>query len=464
MTFGSRQLDQSQRFGDDRMKKIVPHVLSARAKGRGGVNVSHNKNTAETSVERMPVPQTVVLPMQQHIGAPCVPTVKVGDTVAVGQVVGDSDKFVSAPIHATISGTVKAVGDVKLANGIITKGVTIESDGEMRLFEGVKPPVVTNREEFIKAVRASGLVGLGGAGFPTHVKLNYPEDKNVDTLVVNAAECEPYITVDYRECVENSKNVMSGVMLLKKFLGFKEVVIAVEDNKPKAIELFQKLIDENGDSSIKLMALKSRYPQGAEKMMVLSATGRRVPPGKLPADVGCVVMNVASVAFIARYLETGKPLISRSITVDGSAIKTPKNLRVPIGVNIQDIIDQCGGFKEEPRKILSGGPMMGIAICSTDAPICKQNNAVLAFADKKGVVKPERACIRCGRCVEVCPMGLMPTLIERFAKVKDKDGLEKSGITVCMECGSCAYACPSGRPLVQYMRLAKQVLREESSK
>lgn len=446
------------------MKKTVPGIISARAKGRGGVDVAHNKHTAEMPVERIPVPDRVILPMQQHIGAPCTPVVKVGDTVSVGQLVGDSDKFVSAPIHATVSGTVKAVGDVKLANGIITKGVTIESDGEMRLYEGIKPPTVTNREELLKAVRASGLVGLGGAGFPTHVKLNYPGDKNVDTLIVNAAECEPFITVDYRECIENSRNVINGVFTLKKYLGFSQVIIAVEDNKPKAIEIFRKLIDEKNDTSIKIMALRSRYPQGAEKMMVLSATGRRVPPGKLPADVGCVVMNVASVAFIERYLETGKPLISRSITVDGSAIKEPKNLRVPIGINIQEVIDYCGGFKEEPRKIICGGPMMGIAVCGTDAPVCKQNNAVLAFADRKDAVKPERDCIRCGRCVEVCPMSLMPTLIERFAKVRDKDGLERSFVSVCMECGSCAYACPSGRPLVQYMRLAKQVLREESAK
>ncbi|MDD6011560.1 MAG: electron transport complex subunit RsxC [Oscillospiraceae bacterium] len=448
------------------MSKKVAGVLTAVRQGRGGVSVSHNKNTAEMPVERMPFPDKVVLPMQQHIGAPCVPTVKVGDIVSVGQVVGDSDKFVSAPIHATVSGKVTAVGDVKLTNGLITKGVTIESDGEMRLYEGIKPPKVTNKKELCEAIRASGLVGLGGAGFPTHVKLNIPEGKEVDTLIVNAAECEPYITVDYRECIENSENILKGVELLRDIIGFKQIIIAIEDNKPKVFKIMKELADKDNDAgdTIKLMTLRSRYPQGAEKMMVLSATGRKVPPGKLPADVGCVVMNVASVAFVARYLETGKPLVSRSITVDGSAIRNPKNLRVPIGTNIQDIVDYCGGFKSEPRKIICGGPMMGIAICGTDAPICKQNNALLAFEDRKDLIKKVRACIRCGRCVDVCPMSLMPTLIERYARIKDAESLQDSGVMVCMECGSCAYACPSGRPLVQYMRLAKQVIREESAK
>ncbi len=448
------------------MSKKAKGVLTAVRKGRGGVSVSHNKNTAEMPVERMPIPQKVVLPMQQHIGAPCSPIVKVGDIVGVGQKVGDTDKFVSAPIHASVSGKVVAVGDVKLANGIITKGVTIESDGEMRLYEGIEPPVVTNKAELCAAVRESGLVGLGGAGFPTHVKLNIPEDKEIDTLIINAAECEPYITVDYRECIENAENVLKGVELLKNILGFKQVIIAIEDNKPKVFEIMKEIADRDNDKddAIKLMTLRSRYPQGAEKMMVLSATGRKVPPGKLPADVGCVVMNVASVAFVARYIETGKPLVSRSVTVDGGAIKEPKNLRVPIGTNIQDIIDYCGGFKSEPRKLISGGPMMGLAICGTDAPICKQNNAILAFDDRKDLVKKERDCIRCGRCVDVCPMSLMPTSIERYSRAKDAEKLKDLNIMVCMECGSCSYACPSGRPLVQYMRLAKQVLREESAK
>lgn len=447
-------------------KAVKGGVLRAVKKVRGGVKVAHHKNTADLEVVRIPTPSKVVIPMQQHIGAPCEPVVKVGDEVAVGQLIGDSDKFVSAPIHASVSGTVTAIGDIKMPNGSVSKAVTIESDGEMRLWEGIKPPKVETREDLIKAVRDSGLVGLGGAGFPTHVKLNFPPDKNIDTLVVNAAECEPYITVDYRECMENSWDILSGVYALKELLGFKQVIIAAEDNKPEAFKVLGKIADHDADidDSVKLMVLESKYPQGAEKMMVQSATGRRVPPGKLPADVGCVVMNVASVAFISRYLKTGKPLVSRSLTVDGSAIAEPKNVRVPVGTDIGEIIDFCGGFKGEPSKILTGGPMMGLAIVGTDLPVLKQNNAILAFTADDAVLKPETDCIRCGRCVAACPMSLMPTNIVKAAKIKDVDALKRAGVTVCMECGSCAFACPAGKPLVQHMRLAKAILREEGNK
>ncbi|MCI5841186.1 MAG: electron transport complex subunit RsxC [Clostridium sp.] len=447
-------------------KAVKGGVLRAVKKVRGGVKVAHHKNTAELEVVRIPTPSKVVIPMQQHIGAPCEPVVKVGDEVAVGQLIGDSDKFVSAPIHASVSGTVTAIGDIKMPNGSVSKAVTIESDGEMRLWEGIKPPKVETREDLIKAVRDSGLVGLGGAGFPTHVKLNFPPDKNIDTLVVNAAECEPYITVDYRECMENSWDILSGVYALKELLGFKQVIIAAEDNKPEAFKVLGKIADHDADidDSVKLMVLESKYPQGAEKMMVQSATGRRVPPGKLPADVGCVVMNVASVAFISRYLKTGKPLVSRSLTVDGSAIAEPKNVRVPVGTDIGEIIDFCGGFKGEPCKILTGGPMMGLAIVGTNLPVLKQNNAILAFTADDAVLKPETDCIRCGRCVAACPMSLMPTNIVKAAKIKDVDALKRAGVTVCMECGSCAFACPAGKPLVQHMRLAKAILREEGNK
>ncbi len=441
-------------------------VLTAVKKGRGGVSVSHSKNTQDCSIVRMPPPAQVVLPMQQHIGAPCDPLVKVGDEVKVGQLIGDTDKFVSSPIYATVSGKVTAISEIKLANGNISKAVTIESDGEMTMIDGIVPPTVNSREDFLKAVRASGLVGLGGAGFPAHVKLGFDPKLDIDTLIVNAAECEPYITVDYRECMENSANIIKGCLTLKKFLGFKKVIVAVEDNKPQAIQLLSERIKEfaGGDSSVCVMALKSKYPQGAEKMIIQSATGRKIPPGKLPSDVGCVVMNVASIAFIERYLETGKPLISRSVTVDGSAIRSPKNVRVPIGTSLSDIIDFCGGFKEEPFKIIAGGPMMGSALVGTDIPLLKQNNAILAFAEGTFKVKPERDCIRCGRCAQVCPMSLMPTLIARYAKSKEADKLTDSGVMVCMECGSCSYVCPAGLPLVQHMRLAKSVIREAGAK
>lgn len=448
------------------MSEHLKGVLTSVRNARGGIRVKHNKNTAEQNIERMPIPEKVVIPMTQNIGAPCTPCVKVGDVVSVGQKIGDSEAFVSAPIHASISGKVKAVADIKMAHGAMSKAVTIESDAEMRLYEGLEKPVVNSKQDLVKAVRESGVVGLGGAGFPTHVKLNIPDGKEVDTLVVNAAECEPFITVDYRECIENSEYILKGVYELKRILGIKNVVIAVEDNKPEAIKILKDIADKDNDigDDVKLMTLRSRYPQGAEKMMVLSATGRKVPAGKLPLDVGCIVINVTTIAFIARYLETGKPLVSRSLTVDGSSIAEPKNVRVPIGTNIQEIIDFCGGFKEEPRKIIFGGPMMGIALYTTDAPVCKQNNAILAFGKTKKPIKPERDCIKCGRCVSVCPMGLTPTLIESYSTKKDAEKLTSLNVMSCMECGSCAFACPSSRPLVQYMRLAKQVIREEGQK
>ena len=446
------------------MLKHIAGVLSPAARGRGGVKVPHNKNTEDCKIIRMPAPDKVVLPMQQHIGAPCIPTVKVGDTVKVGQIVGDSDKFISAPIHASISGTVTKIADTVLANGRQAPAVTIESDGEMAMFEGIEKPVVNNADDFRKAIRDSGLVGLGGAGFPSHVKFALSPDKPIDTIVVNAAECEPHITVDYRECVDNTLYIIRSLMIIKEQLNIPHAVIAVEDNKPAAIEKLQKVAEEVGDGSIKVMALKSKYPQGAEKMIVYSATGRKIPLGKLPADVGVIVMNVTSTAFIGRYLETGKPLVSRSLTVDGSAIIKPQNVRVPIGTSLNELIDFCGGFKPDLDKVIAGGPMMGTALVNTDVPIIKSYNAVLAFS--KGTIpeKPDNNCIRCGRCSQVCPMGLMPTNIMRSVKARDFDGLKQSNVIACMQCGTCAYACPAGRPLVQYVVLAKDMLREEGAK
>ena len=439
-----------------------PERMKPKKKLRGGVHVSDEKHTRDMPAKRIPAPETVTLPMRQHIGAPCVPTVKVGDTVKIGQIVGDTDAPVSAPVHASVSGKVTAVKEVKLASGLVSQAVVIENDGENTMAE-FTPPKIDSTEDFLQAVRASGLVGLGGAGFPTHAKLRIPDGKHVDTLIINAAECEPYITVDYRECLDNSWDVLGGVHLLLEQLKPERVVIAVEDNKPEAIKILERIAEKDDEKNrIRIMPLRARYPQGAEKMMVLSATGRKVPPGGLPLDVGCVVMNVASAAFLARYCKTGKPLVSRSLTVDGSAVVAPQNVRVPIGTEIDYIFKACGGFREEPVKIVGGGPMMGQAIVDTHHPILKSNNALLAFTADDLSVKQETDCIHCGRCARACPLSLMPTLVHRYAVQRDAAQLERAGAMVCMECGSCAYSCPAGKPLVQYMRHAKAVLREEA--
>ncbi len=425
----------------------IAGVLKPAAKGHGGAHVAHHKNTSAMPVERMPVPASVTIPLSQHIGAPNEAQVKVGDEVKVGQVIGSTDAFVSAPVHATISGTVKAIKPVRIVNGNMVNAVVIESDGEMALSEEVKPPVIETKQDFLNAVRASGLVGLGGAGFPTHVKLAFKEDAGVDTLIINAAECEPYITVDHREMLDHPQDILSGIREVVKWLGFKNAYIGIEDNKADAFKMLLKTMEENEEFKdvAQLICLPSTYPQGAEK-------------------VGCVVMNVQSVSFLGRYLKTGKPLVSRSLTVDGSAIAEPKNLRAPLGTMYSDIIEYCGGFKEDPYKIMAGGPMMGIATIDAEVPLLKNNNAITCLAKDYVKVKPTRACIRCGRCVDACPMCLEPTLIEKKAHLGDVDGLTKASVMTCMECGSCAFACPSGRPLVQYMRLGKAIIREAGAK
>ena len=450
------------------MSNLAGGILKPLARIRGGVEAMHQKAGSDIVIVRMPIPETVVIPMSQSIGAPCDPLVKPGDHVDVGQKIGDSARPISAPVHASISGTVKSVGEVHLANGMISKAVTIESDGLMTLSEEVKPPVINSFDDLIHAVRECGLVGLGGAGFPTHAKLSsaFSGSTKVDTLIINAAECEPYICVDNRECIEHPQDILDGIEALLKWCGFEQVIIGVEDNKPKAFDTLKKIAesDDEADDRIKLMALRSHYPQGAEKMMILVTTGRKVPPGKLPSDVGCVVMNVQTVAVLGRYLHTGKPLVTRSVTVDGTAIPHTMNVRVPVGTNIQELIDFCGGFSGTPKKIIFGGPMMGIALSNTDAPICKQNNAILAFKDGPEIDTEEKDCIRCGRCAAACPMNLVPADIERYTKTRNLEGLAASGVTVCMECGSCAYHCPAKRALVQYMRLGKQLLREGAQK
>lgn len=429
----------------------------------GGAKVPHRKNTAETASAIMPPPQQVVISMQQHIGAPCEPIVKAGDEVKVGQLIADSDKFVSAPIHASVSGTVSKIDTILLPSGNKVKAVVIDSDGLMTPHESVVPQNISNAKELIDAARRSGLVGLGGAGFPAHVKLNVPKDKKIDVLIINGAECEPYLTADYRAMIENSQDILDGVYKIKELLKVKNVLICIEENKPEAIKLLTEIAaneKKDPNNEVRVVTLKARYPQGAEKILIQAATGRRVGAGQLPADVGCIIMNITSVAFLARYIKTGMPLVSKRLTIDGSAVASPQNVIVPIGTKIKDVMELCGGYASTPRKIIMGGPMMGIAIYDDSLPILKQNNGILAFAEGDALLREPSACIRCGRCVKGCPMNLMPTLLEQNARTKNLDALEKLSINTCMECGTCSYVCPAGRKLVQTIRLGKQALRE----
>lgn len=433
---------------------------------RGGVNPPHHKNTMDSETVFMPVPKKVIIPMRQHSGAECTPLVKRGDSVLVGQKIGDSDERVCAPIHSPVSGTVTALSPVLLPDGTNTAAVVIEADGEQKMHESVAPPKVESYEDFIKAVRESGLVGLGGAGFPTHVKLKPNNGAVVDTLIINAAECEPFITSDYRECMEMTSDILSGIDTVAGFLNLKRVYIAIEDNKPAALERLRGAVSELSGLGYELIVkvLKTRYPQGAEKVIIKSVTGKEVPQGKLPADVGVLVMNVTSVAFVARYLKTGVPLISRRITVDGGAVASPQNVHVLLGTPISDVIEFCKGYKTAPFKLLMGGPMMGTALANDELPVIKQNNAILAFDEEQAWVFEITNCISCGRCVRACPVRIMPVTIEQAVIREDLDDLAALDVNTCIECGCCTFVCPARRQLAQSMRLGKAMLERAAEK
>lgn len=431
-------------------------------KFRGGVHPSQQKNTSDCATTVMGVPGTVIIPMAQHLGAPCKPVVSKGDQVRVGQVIGNTEAFVSAPIHSSVSGAVTRVESMVMSGNQPVMCVEIKPDGLQEIWDGVKPPVVGSEESFLKAMRDSGLTGLGGAGFPAHVKLNPPKGISVDILIINAAECEPYITSDYRECMENTASIVEGINHVLKWTGISKAVIGIEDNKPEAVKKLTQAV--SGIPSITVQALHSRYPQGAEKTLIYAITGREVPSGKLPHDVGALVMNVGSVAFVADYLRTGMPLIKKRVTIDGSAVKNPCNVQVLIGTPLKEVFDFCGGFKSEPSKVIMGGPMMGVSQFSLDLPVLKNTNALLALDEKEGKIPPETACIRCGRCADSCPMGLLPLDLDRLVKAGDYDAVQKFNIMDCIECGSCSYACPAKRLIVQTIRLGKDHIKRYAKK
>ncbi len=421
-----------------------------------GIHVKHNKNTADLPPVRMNVPAVVAIPMAMHIGAPATPVVKAGDTVKVGQLIGEASGFVSSPVYSSVSGTVKKIDEIVFINGA-AKSVLIKCDGEQTPLETITPPTVNSREEFIEAVRASGIVGLGGAGFPTSVKISADPIK-IDTIVVNGAECEPYITSDTRTMIDDSALVSEGISMLMKYLEVGRVVVGIEGNKPLCIKKMKEALE--GIDGAEVVSLPSVYPQGGEKVLVYHTVGRVIGEGELPLDRGVIVINCTTLAAIARYIKTGMPLVEKCVTVDGSAVKEPKNVIAPIGTPAKDVFDFCGGFCEEPRKILFGGLMMGIAASDMDMPITKQTNALLALGKREGDTPKETPCINCNKCASSCPFSLSPNEISDAYQSGDGERLEKLKVNLCMECGCCSYACPAKRNLVQTNKMAKAMLRK----
>ena len=428
----------------------------------GGIKLHHCKNTENSQSVQLPLPEKVRIPLSMHIGAPCSPLVKNGDSVTVGQKIGDTDAFMSAPIHSSVSGKVTGITDYRMSNGRTCKLIEIQTDGEQTVCPDVKPPEIGNKESFLKAVRESGLVGMGGASFPAHVKLS--PKQAVDTLCINAAECEPYITSDYRQMVEAPDEVIDGILNVLKYLSIEKCVIGIEGNKPEAIKILTEKAKAHPE--ITVMTLPCTYPQGAEKVLIYNTIGRIVMEGQLPADQGVIVMNVSSVAFVSRYLRTGMPMISRMVTVDGDAIGKKCNVVVPVGTPVADVLKFAECDLDRAERLLYGGPMMGVSIREINDPILKANNAILAFKrfPKKEASPKPSACIHCGCCIRACPFHLMPPDICRAYGRKDTDELERLKVNLCMNCGCCTYVCPAKRPVAETNQFAKALVMSKGKK
>lgn len=422
-----------------------------------GVHVLHRKNTASCEPERIPIPEMVTIPMGMHIGAPAKPIVKPGDEVKVGQRIAEAGGFVSAPIHSGVSGKVKKIEDILVANGSMMPAVFIETDGQQEVCPDLKAPDVHDFDSFVQAIKDSGVVGLGGAGFPTGVKFSVDASK-VEAVLINGAECEPYITSDTRTMLDQTDLIWDGIKMIQKYLGVKRIIIGIEDNKPECISKFQALC--NGTQGVEVSSMPALYPKGGEKVLIYNTVQKIVPEGKLPIDVGVIVVNCTTLAAIAKYIETGMPLVEKCITVDGSAVAQPKNVIAPIGTPVKYIFDYCGGFKSEPKKILYGGPMMGISMPSLECPVLKNTNALLAFDESDAKTPEPSNCIKCGRCIDTCPLRLMPADLETAFNLKKPEDLKELKVNLCMECGCCSYVCPAKRPLVQTNKLAKAMLNK----
>ncbi len=431
---------------------------------KGGIHPGDRKKaTNSSSIVDLPLSKTLIFPLNQHIGAPATPIVKVGDSVIAGQRIAEASGNVSAHIHASVSGKVVAIEDRLTAMSVYTKCIVIENDNEdtnefesePRNFKDFSP------EELIDIVRDAGIVGMGGAAFPTHVKLSPPKDKKIEYIVINGAECEPYLTSDHRAMLETAGEILTGLKILLRIFGLKKGYIGIENNKPDAIERLKKLTEKIHEYDIEIVPLKVKYPQGAEKQLIKAVTGRTVPMGKLPMDVGVVVNNIDTCASIARAVVYGIPLISRIVTVSGDCIKKPSNVRVRIGTPFADVIEAIGGLKAHPKKVIMGGPMMGFAVPNLDVPIVKGTSGIIALSKRASKLRTGETCLRCGKCVSACSMGLSPLFLKEAAKANDFERLKKLNINNCMECGSCSFVCPGANNPSQAIKVAKVKLRNQ---
>ncbi len=428
-----------------------------------GIHPPYNKQfTEKLPIEVMPAPKEVVLPMSMHIGAPAVPDVNVGDHVLLGQVVGKAGGFVSSNIHASVSGTVTAVEPRLTSGGRKEMCVVIENDFKDERCESFKENDVEKltSEDIMKIITDSGLVGFGGATFPTAVKLIPPKDANVDHIIINGAECEPYLTSDHALMREHADKVIGGLRIMMKLLGLEKGYIGIENNKPDAIEAVKAV----GGDDIVIYELETKYPQGGEKQLITAITGREVPSGALPANAGCIVVNAGTSAAIYDAVTAGKPVYERVATVTGSGIKEPKVLLFRIGTSVKEMVDYCGGLTDDIAKVILGGPMMGPAIYDLNVPAGKGTSGILCLNAADAYIPAPSNCIRCGKCTEVCPMGLMPLYLGSYSEKRLFEKCEEYDVLDCIECGSCAFTCPAKRPLVAEIRVAKrevQALRKK---